>query len=133
MRFTGALTDVTGVLSAADVFALPSLYEGLPLTLVEAQCAGLPCAASERVTREAALTPLVAYAPIESAAAYARELAGLPAQNREAASEEAISLVRAAGYDVTANAETLSKWYETLAQRAAAGGRDEKRGGSRIL
>ena len=68
---------MTGTLSAADVFALPSLYEGLPLTLIEAQCAGLPCAASEHVTREAALTPLVTYTPIDSAAAYARALANV--------------------------------------------------------
>lgn len=118
--FTGVLADVTGILSAADVFALPSLYEGLPLTLIEAQCAGLPCVASEHVTREAALTPLAAYAPIESAAEFARALAGQAARDRDAASEDAISLVRAAGYDVTANAESLSKWYETLARRASA-------------
>lgn len=119
VRFTGVLKDVTGVLSAADVFALPSLHEGLPLTLIEAQCAGLPCAASDRVTREAALTPLVSYLPIDSAADYARALCALEPVNREAASEEAIALVRASGYDVTANAETLSKWYETLVRRAS--------------
>jgi glycosyltransferase involved in cell wall biosynthesis len=59
VRFLGSLPDVSAALSAAEVFALPSLHEGLPLTLVEAQCAGLPCVVSTFVTRESALTSLV--------------------------------------------------------------------------
>ena len=38
--------------SAMDVFAILSLWEGLPLTLVEAQYSGLPCMVSEHVTKE---------------------------------------------------------------------------------
>ena len=39
-----------------DVFAFPSLWEGLPLTLVEAQYAGLPCVVSENVTRDVVIS-----------------------------------------------------------------------------
>ena len=48
--------DVNCFLSAADVFVFPSLYEGLPLTLVEAQTSGLPVVCSDRITEETKLS-----------------------------------------------------------------------------
>lgn len=116
--FAGVLDDVAGVLCAADVFALPSLYEGLPLTLIEAQCAGLFCVASDKVTREVALTDLVSFCGIADACAFAKTLSETPHTDRETASEDAIRRVRDAGYDVSANAGTLSQWYEKLATGA---------------
>ena len=120
VKFLGSLADVSSVLSAADVFALPSLHEGLPLTLIEAQCAGLPCVASVFVTRESKLTNLVSFSGIDRAESFAEALASVEAVNREQASDEAIAQIRAAGYDVTNNAETLIKWYETLIREAKA-------------
>ncbi len=112
--FAGVMEDIAGALCAADVFALPSLHEGLPLTLIEAQCAGLYCIASDKVTREAALTELVSFSGISDAKTFAQALLKTPAQDRETVSEDAIECVRQAGYDVSANAGTLSQWYETL-------------------
>ena len=42
VTFTGRLDDVADALRAADVFAFPSLFEGLGISLVEAAAAGLP-------------------------------------------------------------------------------------------
>jgi glycosyltransferase involved in cell wall biosynthesis len=50
--FTGVISNVNEYLSAMDCLILPSLYEGLPLTLIEAQANGLPCYVSSSITRE---------------------------------------------------------------------------------
>jgi len=55
--FTGPRSDVSRLLRAMDVFVFPSLYEGLPLALIEAQAAGLPCVVSSEVTREVEVIP----------------------------------------------------------------------------
>lgn len=44
-----------------DVFAFPSLWEGLPLTLVETQYSGLPCVVSENVTKEVDVSSNIEY------------------------------------------------------------------------
>ena len=43
----GWKTNAAAHLNAMDIFLLPSLYEGLPLALLEAMSAGLPCVVSE--------------------------------------------------------------------------------------
>lgn len=45
VRLAGLVGDMPRLLAAADVFCLPSLYEGLPLALLEAMAAGLPVVA----------------------------------------------------------------------------------------
>src|SRR4029077_19577320 len=55
--FSGLRSDVPRLLRAMDVFVFPSLYEGLPLAVVEAQAAGLPCMVSTEVTREVEAVP----------------------------------------------------------------------------
>ncbi len=49
VRFWGNRNDVNSIMQALDIFLLPSIFEGYPVTLIEAQCAGLPCFVSENV------------------------------------------------------------------------------------
>lgn len=55
VTFLGLRNDVPRMLRAYDAFVFPSWYEGLPLGVVEAQMAGLPCIVSEAVPQEADL------------------------------------------------------------------------------
>ena len=57
--FTGGQRDTAPFYSAMDVFVFPSLWEGVPLTVVEAQSAGLPCLISDTITKDVHLTDLV--------------------------------------------------------------------------
>lgn len=56
---TGNVSNVNEYLSALDVFAFPSLYEGMPLAIVEAQANGVPCVLSDRVPKDVFLTDLL--------------------------------------------------------------------------
>lgn len=50
-------TDIPILLKAMDVFVFPSLYEGLPVSMVEAQVAGLRTIASNKITEECFFSP----------------------------------------------------------------------------
>lgn len=63
--FTGVRNDVPKLLSTMDVFVFPSLYEGMPNTVIEAQACGLPCVVSDTITKEADVTGLVKYLPLD--------------------------------------------------------------------
>ncbi len=59
IKFLGVRHDIPRIMSAADVFVFPSLWEGLGMVAVEAQCTGLSVLMSDSVPREAIVTELV--------------------------------------------------------------------------
>ena len=61
----GVRDDIEELLSAADCFVLPSNFEGLPISVIEAQCSGLPCLLSDSITKEVKLTNLVTYLSLQ--------------------------------------------------------------------
>ncbi|MBR2994882.1 glycosyltransferase [Candidatus Saccharibacteria bacterium] len=61
--------DVPDLLGAMDAFVFPSLYEGLPLSLIEAQIARKPCFVSDRINEHAFISNLVVKLSIERSAA----------------------------------------------------------------
>lgn len=63
--FAGQRFDIPQLLSAMDVFVFPSFHEGMPNTVIEAQAAGLPCVIADTITKEANITGLVQYLPLE--------------------------------------------------------------------
>ncbi len=56
VQFLGVREDVNEVMQAFDLFLLPSLFEGLPVTMVEAQASGLPCVISDKVPIQCDIT-----------------------------------------------------------------------------
>lgn len=74
VRFLGQRSDVADLYQAFDVFALPSLYEGLCVVGVEAQRSGLPCVFSDAITKEISLTEKVRFLPIDDPREWANAL-----------------------------------------------------------
>lgn len=114
VRFLGIRSDVADLMQAMDVFVFPSLYEGLPVTMVEAQAAGLPCLISDKVPSECILTNgLVDVLPLsaepETWAAKILEKRNLPRSDRR-------SEIAAHGFDITTEAVKLQKFYLEAAE-----------------
>lgn len=85
VTFTGIVGNVNEYLMAMDGMIFPSLFEGVPLTLMEAQSAGLYCVASDSITQEANLTECVVSLPLEKGAEYWAKIAQeLPEIDRSA-------------------------------------------------
>ncbi len=76
---------------AMDLFCFPSLYEGVPGTVIEAQAAGLPCLISDRITKEVCITEAVESLPLESAKWAERILQLCAESGRETGSDTVIS------------------------------------------
>ena len=112
--FAGVKSNTADYYRAMDAFLLPSLFEGLPVVLVEAQAAGLPCFAADTVDRSAAFTPSVQFLPLqETAWVNALEKADFT-RNPNALAE-----TRAAGYDIIDSAKKLQEFYLRKDKEAA--------------
>ena len=64
--FLGVRSDIPAILSAMDVFVFPSLYEGMPNTVIEAQATGLSCVISDTITKQANVLGSVKYISLNS-------------------------------------------------------------------
>lgn len=65
IKFLGVRNDIPEILQATDVIIFPSLFEGLPFALVEAQAAGIPCVISDTISKDTELTDLVHFMSLE--------------------------------------------------------------------
>ena len=101
----GVRSDVPRLLSAMDAFAFPSFYEGMPNTVIEAQATGLPCVISDTITREANITGLVEYLPLElSAEEWARRVVSRLGMERRDTSDD----FRLNRYDIGSTVEDFT-------------------------
>lgn len=66
--FTGVRSDVARLMQAMDTFVMPSWFEGLPVSLVEAQAAGLPIVASDTISHDSDITGTILFKPINEPA-----------------------------------------------------------------
>ena len=75
VSFLGNVNNVNEWMSALDVLLMPSLFEGLPFVLVEAQASGLPCVVSSTVSKEADIAGLIHFVDLrEPPEAWAEKL-----------------------------------------------------------
>jgi glycosyltransferase involved in cell wall biosynthesis len=117
VHLLGLRSDVDAVLAAADLFALPSLSEGLPLALLEAMFAGRPIVASDVGEVSTALGGKEAgvLVPPADSPALASALDGLLVQPERARELGDRARARAAAvYDVSHMVRAYSAIYEEL-------------------
>lgn len=106
--FLGRRSDVARVLQAFDILLMPSKREGLPVSLIEAQAAGLPCFASDVITDEVSVTELVTYKSLnDSALDWAKAILDTDISKRKNTNTDIIR----SGYDVKYAVKWLEDYY----------------------
>lgn len=107
---TGVVSNVNEYLQAMDVYLFPSLYEGLGMSLIEAQCAGLPCIASDTVPKEAAITNLVDFLSLsQKAEIWANKIISVHKNKYQRLNT--MKSIRNAGYDIAVTTRWLESFY----------------------
>ncbi len=106
--FAGAQGEIAPYYMAMDFFVFPSIFEGLPGSVVEAQASGLRCLVSDSVTQEVLITSLAAAKSLEEGAdAWAEYVCA----NREYVRKQMADAVRQAGFDVNDQVKMLERIY----------------------
>ena len=106
--FTGNQAQVADFYMAMDFFVFPSIFEGLPGSVIEAQASGLRCLVSDSVTDEVLITPLAqARSLSEGVAAWAQEVLA----RRDYERKQMAQAIKDAGFDVSDQVKFLEKLY----------------------
>ena len=106
--FTGVRSDANRFLSAFDVFVFPSLYEGLPVTLIEAQANGLPIVCSDAITKEVVVSNLVKMLDLKQSA---NDWANLIVQERNVSRKKDVTNQKIFGYDINDTSLWIKMFY----------------------
>lgn len=110
--FAGYTDHASEYLCAMDVFAFPSLYEGMARAPIEAQISGLPCVVSDRVPPEVKLTEDVYFLPLDGGAeAWAEKLLSVTPRS-DAERADSWKAVRDAGYDLRDMGRYVEQLYD---------------------
>lgn len=108
VTFLNDCNDVPSLLSKADVFCMPSLFEGLGIVLVEAQAVGLPCVASDTIPKETNITGNIKFVSLDKTPVeWAKILLQCKGKNRADNHKKIVD----AGYDISTTTEFLQNFY----------------------
>ena len=104
---TGNVRNVPDFLSAMDVFAFPSLFEGMPLSIIEIQANGLPCILSTGVPRDVYLTDLIHPLSLDCVDDWIDQICSLKRGN----SSRYADLLKEAGFDKDSAMKAIMNLY----------------------
>lgn len=109
--FTGIRQDVPELFQAMDVLVFPSLFEGLPVTLIEAQATGLKSVISDQITKEVDLTDLIVFQPlVSSAKGWAKVIDSVKIENY-GNRKQYYKKIKDVGFDIGNTSESLQELY----------------------
>lgn len=110
---TGIRNDVSKLLSAADAFLFPSIFEGFPNSVIEAQTSGLPSVISDSITEQVVVNSNCKQLSLnDSAKDWAKLILDLTnkKKNRELAAEN----IKNSGFTIEDEVENISRIYKKL-------------------
>ncbi|MDU3411319.1 glycosyltransferase family 1 protein [Clostridium sp.] len=111
----GVRSDISQIFQAADINLLPSLYEGFPVSLAEAQATGIPCVYSDTITKSATLMNNVRRVSItEGTQVWVKAIEELLKLNRETNSNK---IVIDKGFDIVDVTDKLIEFYQSSIRR----------------
>lgn len=109
--FLGKRKDTNRLYQAMDVFVLPSLYEGLPMVGVEAQCAGLPVVFSSEITKEIGIGEHLFLPLSDSAKKWASKVIEILEESKDRDRSSGVKNLVSAGFDIKCEAINVLKQY----------------------
>ena len=117
----GNVDNVENYYNMLDILLMPSFYEGIPLTLIEAQCSGIQCIISDKIDAQSIKNPSTKRLPL-LLEDWVSAIKNIELDNREEASSLVINNVVDSGYDIVREAENLEELYMTLYKKEESEG-----------
>lgn len=113
--FTGVRKDVNRILQAVDLIIMPSIHEGLPVTLIEAQCNGLKCYISSNITDEVCLSEknIIKISLDDNALVWAEKVIGTD----NIKDKEGYKNVIRKGYDIENTTRIIERFYKNIYEK----------------
>lgn len=111
VKFLINRNDVNDLYQLMDVFIMPSLFEGLPLSCVEAQANGLPCFISDKISKETILTSNIKMINLDSSA---KEWAEEILSSELKRNKNSIAEISNNGYDLVKESKKIQQIYINL-------------------
>lgn len=106
--FEGIQTDIATYMKGFDVLLFPSLYEGLPVSIIEAQAAGLLCFLSDTIDKSVDITGNVIFKSLkETSVSWSEKILSSFPYERKNTFDKIVS----ANYDVNSNIMCLLQLY----------------------
>jgi len=113
IAFAGLRSDVPRLMMGGmDLLLFPSLHEGLPIVLLEAQAAGLPSLVSENITNEVSIHPaLIRYLPLSAGVREWARIACETAKERPFDAPMALEFLKSSPFEIARAVELLAGIY----------------------
>ena len=107
VKFLGVREDIAQLMQAMDLFLFPSLFEGLPVVLVEAQAAGLNCIVSDSITSETDITGRIQFMNLnDPLTEWVRRITTTTTEHADTS-----QILRSSGFDTETMANWLTDFY----------------------